>query len=362
LDKVRTNTTPIAKALCVEPQKLWRWYRDTLSGFLEPDVQQKLHQYNIKHREKGVEKEIRVPILKPENIGPNMAIDEKQIGEDMHTVLSNRDTGKIAMLAQTLKAKELGQLTAFFDGKGFEVKTVTRDLSNSYDWFCRTAFPNAGHVADKFHIIKSLLDACQDVRVRYRQEILRDKRLKHEQHKEQEEQRKLQCELEGKRFVKKKFKYKEKKTENGETPMELLARSRFLLFKYENQWTDNQNQRAQTLFKLYPEIEQAYILSCQFREWYRKENIGKDTTLINLELNNWYREVEKIEVDEIQNFKSLVERNESIIKRYFEKGHTNAIAENINGKIKRFIMINQGTRDREFFYFRLGNYFSSTSN
>jgi transposase len=325
---------------------------------LDPKAQERLHRHDIRVTEKGVEKEIPVPILKTENIGPNMGIDEKQIGEEMHTVLSNRDTGKIAMLAQTLKAKELGQLITFFDGKGYEVKTVTRDLSNSYDWFCRTAFPNAGHVADKFHIIKSLLDACQDVRVRYRQEILRDKRLKHEQHKQQEEQRKLQCELEGKRFMKKKFKYKEKKTENGETLMELLARSRYLLYKYEDQWTESQNQRALTLFKLYPEIEQAYKLSCQFRNWYKKENIGKDTTLINLELNNWYRDTEKLEVDEILNFKSLVERHEPIIKRYFEKGYTNAIAENINGKIKRFIMINQGTRDREFFYFRLGNYFS----
>lgn len=358
MDKLRTNTTPIAKSLCVEPQKLWRWYRDTLSGFLEPDTQENLHQYDIKLREKGYEKEIRVPILKPQNIGPNMAIDEKQIGEEMHTVLSNRDTGKIALLAQTLKAKELGLLTTFFEDKGYGVKTITRDLSNSYDWFCRTAFPNAGHVADKFHIIKSLLEACQDVRVRYRQEILRDKRLKHEQHKQREELRKQQCKLEGKRFVKKKFKYNERKTENGETPMELLARSRFLLFKYDRQWTNSQKQRAQTLFKLYPEIEHAYKLSCQFREWYKRENIRKDQTSINLELNDWYRQVEKFDIDEMLNFKSLVERHEPIIKRYFDKGHTNAIAENINGKIKRFIMINQGTRDREFFYFRLGKYFS----
>ena len=358
MDKLQTNTTPIAKSLCVEPQKLWRWYRDTLSGFLEPEIQNKLHQFDLKIKEKGLEKEIRVPVLKPQNFGPNMAIDEKQIGEEMHTVLSNRDTGKIAMLAKTLKAKELGILTSFFDGKGFEVKTITRDLSNSYDWFCRASFPNAGHIADKFHIIKSLLEACQDVRVRYRQEILRDKRIKHEQHKQQEKQRESQYLLEGKRFIKRKFKYKEQKTENGETPLELLARSRFLLFKYENQWTQNQKNRAKTLFKIYPEIQQAHKLSCQFREWYKRKNIGADKTSINLELNDWYRKVEQSGIDEILNFKSMVERNETIIKRYFDKGDTNAIAENINGKIKRFIMINQGTRDREFFYFRLGNYFS----
>jgi len=344
--------------LCIEPQKLWRWYRDTLSGFLEPEVQAEHHQYDTKYQAKGIEKEIRVPILKPENIGPDMAIDEKQIGEEMHTILSNRDSGKIALIARTLKAKELSMLTTYFEGKGFDVKTITRDLSNSYDWFCRIAFPNAGHIADKFHIIKSLLDACQDVRVRYRQEILRDKRIKYEQHKQQEKQRKSQCVITQKRYKKKKFVYKEKRVENGETPLELLARSRFLLFKYESQWTGSQKERALVLFNLYPEIEKAYRLSCVFRQWYKKENISRDTLITNLELNKWYRQVEQADIDEMLNFKSLIERNEAIIKRYFEYGATNAIAENINSKIKRFIMINQGTRDREFFYFRLGNYFS----
>ena len=358
MDKHQTNTTTIAKALCVEPQKLWRWYRDSLSGYLEPETQTALYQYDFEVKEKGQLKHVRVPILKPENIGPNMAIDEKQIGEEMHTVLSNRDTGKVAMLAGTLKAKELRLLTTHFQGKGFEVRTITRDLSNSYDWFCRTAFPNAGHVADKFHIIKNLLDACQDVRVRYRQEILRDKRLKYEQHKKQEAQRKEQCKLEGKRFTKKKFKYTEQKAENDETRLELLARSRFLLFKFENQWTKSQSQRASALFKLYPEIEQAYKISCRFRQWYKKQNVGNDPTMLNLDLNLWYRKVEQADIEEMLNFKSLVERNEGIIKRYFVKGDTNAIAENINGKIKRFISINQGTRDREFFYFRLKNYFA----
>jgi transposase len=316
------------------------------------------YQYDIPVKEKGIEKEIRVPILKTCNIGPNMAIDEKQIGEDMHTILSNRDTGKIAILAKTLKAKELGLLTGHFKGKGFEVKTITRDLSNSYDWFCRAAFPNAGHIADKFHIIKSLLDACQDVRIRYRQEILRDKRIKFEKHKQQEKEREILYRKKQKPYKKKKFTYPEKKTDNGETFLELLARSRFLLFKFENQWTEPQKERALALFKEYPEIKEAYLLSCSFRNWYKKEHIGRNTNEINIDLENWYNQIEQANIDEMLNFKSLVERNESIIKRYFEKGYTNAIAENINSKIKRFIMINQGTRDREFFYFRLSKYFS----
>ena len=36
------------------------------------------------------------------------------------------------------------------------------------------------------------------------------------------------------------------------------------------------------------------------------------------------------------------------VLNYFRFGVTNAIAENINSQIQRFIMLNQGARDREF--------------
>jgi transposase len=70
------------------------------------------------------------------------------------------------------------------------------------------------------------------------------------------------------------------------------------------------------------------------------------------------QKVEQDDVDEMLNFKSLVERNMLPVLNYFRFGVTNAIAENINSQIQRFVMINQGTRDREFFYFRVGKYFS----
>jgi transposase len=58
------------------------------------------------------------------------------------------------------------------------------------------------------------------------------------------------------------------------------------------------------------------------------------------------------------NFKAMVESNEQVITNYFNRGDTNAIAENINGKIKKFISSNQGTRDRDFFFYRLALYYT----
>lgn len=358
MDKLQANTTHIATALCIDGKKLWRWYRDVLSGFMEETSQEKLHRYDFDVTIAGKTKTVKVPILKTENIGPNMAIDEKQIGEEMHTVLSNRDTGKIALLACTIKLGELATLIPYFEGKAIDVKTVTRDLSNCYNSFCRQAFPNAIHIADKFHIVKSLLDAQQDVRVRYRQEILREKRLKYEAFKKKEKLRKLACQQNGQAYKKKSFHFKEEKLSNQETPMEVLVRSRFLLYKYEKDWTPNQAERAAVIFEQYPQIKQTYQLACSFRNWYKNENIGKPIDEIDQSLQKWYQKVEESDIDEIRNFKSLVERHQKHITNYFNDGATNAIAENINSRIQRFVTINQGTRDRNFFYFRIANYFS----
>jgi len=41
---------------------------------------------------------------------------------------------------------------------------------------------------------------------------------------------------------------------NGDTVKQLLARSRYLLFKSADKWTENQKERARILFAQYPDI------------------------------------------------------------------------------------------------------------
>jgi transposase len=238
------------------------------------------------------------------------------------------------------------------------VETLTRDLSPLYAKVGNELFFNSSAIADKFHVIRSLMEACQDVRVRLRQDLLREKRLKHTAHKKQEKERKKECLTQGKEYVSQAFQWDEEELSNGETVLEALARGRYLLFKYPCDWTPSQANRANALFEKYPEIKKVYDRCCEFRDWMKKENVGKSISLLKNELQIWMKNVETDEVDEMLNFKSLVERNILPIMGYFRFGATNAIAENINSQIQRFIMINQGTRDREFFYFRMKKYFS----
>ena len=53
---------------------------------------------------------IRVPILKESNVGSRMAIDEKKIDGVCYTIISNRETSKIALMADTLRTSELRQV------------------------------------------------------------------------------------------------------------------------------------------------------------------------------------------------------------------------------------------------------------
>lgn len=52
---------------------------------------------------------------------------------------------------------------------------------------------------------------------------------------------------------------------NGDTLKQLLARSRYFLYKNKSKWTQNQVERAKLLFELYPDIHKGYNLTQELR-------------------------------------------------------------------------------------------------
>ena len=314
-----------------------------MSGFNTNEEQQELHQYDIKPPPKSKKETIAVPILKREHIGPSMAIDEKHIDGKFYTILSNNETGKVALMAATHTKKELDQAMIHFGDLRHEVRTLTRDLSNTYDWLGREHFLNAGHVADKFHILRHLFEAVHDIRIFHRQSLLTKKRLEQEQKRN------------GLSIDKP---TKETPLENGDTHAELLARSIHLLYKKEDQWNASQAARAKVLFKYYPDIEKSCRLALKFRDWYDKSNVGKDMNCIKEELQKWLDEAGLNKSPEMLNFKALVERHSGIICNYFIAGQTNAKAEAINKKIQSIISNYVNTCNINFAHFRLKNILS----
>lgn len=350
----------LSQVINIPWKTIFRWYKDVLSWFNDDDIQEDLHKYDtidpdvlVRDKETWEKKPqyILTPIFKEENIWEDMIFDDKEIWWIWYLILANKVTQKIAIMISTTKLSIAFDILRQMPQKiRNKVKTVSRDLAPWYDEFLRYLFFKCTQIADKFHVIQLALRALQDIRVRYRQEVLTQERLK-------------------KQNKKKKKKYWEKKDDdyndlksilpNWDTIKQLLARSRFLLFKFERSWSDEQKQRAEILFKMFPEIELAYKTICSFRSFYNikywkpsKRNKAKKF------LKKWYRKARKAQIPEILNLVHTIENHEGTILNYFEKWHTNAKAENLNCKIQRFIWQNYWIRNRDFVHFRMKEYFS----
>lgn len=339
-------------------KKVFRWYKEVLSGYAEAESTGTLHAHDTEFYDKGIEQTIRVPILKPENMGPHMNIDEKHIDGEFYTILSNLESRKIALMVRSLKTDILYEVGLKLGDKCFAVKTIARDLAQNFEWLCRQLFMNAAHVADKFHIIRLLLDAVQAVRVRYRQELLRQKRLAREEHKQKEKARQAECIANGKVFRAQKFDYPEPVLSNGDTRGQLLVRSRGLLFVMQSDWTQSQSERAAVLFTQYPDLKKAYQLACSFRRWMSSDQVGKQMTRKEQQLQAWIDKTEKSDIDELLNFCETLKSHLGCILNYFKFGRTNAGAEALNSNIQRFINVNYGIRNTDFFLYRIDKYFA----
>ena len=334
MDEKPVNFTTVGSFLKIKPQTIYYWYRNYLSGFPEAVSSGVWGKDNFVGSDKKLKS---VPILKPENIGEEMAVDEKMIDEEFYTVFTNRQTGKIAMLAETMQVAELSKLIDKMGDAKNVIKEVTLDLSPTYEKFVEKCFPQATLIADKFHVIKHIVDTVQDIRIR----------LKHE-------------ELAKIPPIKKERKAYEKETKliNGESRIEMLTKSRYLLFKKTETWTASQEKRAVLLFETFPQIEATYKLTQQIRNWFNKTNVGKYEWQIEKELIHWYDNAEQQKLPEVENLIRLIGGHEQKIMNYFIAGKTNAKAEAINSKIQRFITANYGVRDKDFFFYRLAKYYS----
>jgi hypothetical protein len=139
-------------------KKLWRWYKNHLSGYENHGTKESLKKDDEIDSTTG--KRIPIPILKPENFGETMCIDDKNLGGEGYTIIHNPETGKIALMAMTTKLEGLKKALDKIPSKiRRNVKTITKDLAMNYDWLARQYFMFADRVADKFHVLQMGFEA-----------------------------------------------------------------------------------------------------------------------------------------------------------------------------------------------------------
>ena len=144
--------------------------------------------------------------------------------------------------------------------------------------------------------------------------------------------------------------YKPELLDNGDTKRQLLARSRYLLFKPKSKWTISQITRAELLFNLYPNILKAYELSQGLSYVFENNN---DKNVARLKLAQWYDKVEKAGFKSFNTISRSIQMHYQTILNYFNNRSTNASAESFNAKIKEFRAQFRGVRDIAFFLYRL---------
>jgi transposase len=318
----------------LKPKTLYHWYRNHLSNY-KPDIEQgKWQKDKIPKADEQtgeILSESPVYIAKPENMGPAMVLDDKQIGKDIYSILTNRETGKIALLVETVKINELKMAAEFLGDSIERVRNISCDMSPSYLNFIKSTFTQAQIVIDKFHVVRYVLDALQNVRIDIKNQLKSG--LSKSKRKTTSDQRVL-------------------------SELELLNRSKHLLTQSQDKWTEYQTEIANQVFEKYPALKTAYQLTEDFKTWYGQKQSGKSKIMIEQKLYQWYEEVEACGLKQFDSVVKMIEKHEQNIINYFTAFQTNAKAENLNGRIQRFITNNYGIRDKDFNLYRLSLYFS----
>lgn len=317
----------LGRLYTVDGKQLQQQYKDFLSDF---------HSWGQKdHADEWM--------LFEDNIGPSLSIDETALSNgELYTIVTNKEAkgGKKAIVAM-LKGTQAEQIITVLERipirKRNKVKEVTMDMAANMIKAIRRCFTNAIRVIDRFHVQKLAYDAVQEARIKYRWEAL------DAESKSIEEARKNKQAFQPEVFS------------NGDTLKQLLARSRYLLFKHESKWTASQKERAELLFPRYPELFKAYNLAIRLGNIF---TICKSKQVAFKRLAIWYNDVEAAGIDAFRTVARSVQQHYESILNFFDNRSTNASAESFNAKVKAFRATSRGVRDTTFFLFRLAKIFA----
>jgi len=317
----------IASYYGVKSKTLQRHYKHKVSGFKQWEQLAHAEDY----------------LIYPENITPHLSIDEVSLSKgELYTFVTNKNIGvknkkSVVAVINGTDAKTIQEVLEKLPlQKRNEVKEVSMDMAPSMGLAIKNSFANCSMVIDRFHVVRLVMDAMQHIRVSLRWAAI----------KEENDAIKL--------AKTNKEKYIPEVLSNGDTLKQLLARSKYLLYKTEDEWTVNQTKRADLLFEKYPLLQTAYKFALQFRAIYK--NTAKSTALEQFQ--KWKDKVEKSKIEEFNTAMNSLEHHLDNILNFFDNRNTNANAESFNSKIKNFRANLRGVVDVSFFLFRLERLFA----
>lgn len=322
MDTRANDIWSIGRFYGVNGKDLLRQYRDFQSGF--KDWNQRGHAKKW--------------LLFPQNLGSQLSIDETSLSRgELYTILTNKAAkgGKgsiVAIVAGTKAETVIEILRKIPRSQRKKVTEITLDMAGSMGMIAKQCFPRAVQVTDRFHVQRLAIDALQEIRIKHRWDALDEENSAIEQAKAANTI------------------YEPEILSNGNTVKQLLARSRYALYKKPHTWTDNQKERAQLVFEHFPDLKKAYDLGQEL------SNIFTNTTekIYGLtRLAKWHEKVRQSGFKSFNTVARSIENHYKTIVNYFDNRSTNASAKSFNAKIKAFRSQFRGVQNVEFFLYRL---------
>lgn len=327
MDNYPISSNSLEKFFNIDGNHLGQQYKESLSSYKTWDQKQHARKW----------------LLFSENIGPYLSIDETSLSNgELYTILTNKagkgKKGTLVAIVEGTQAKNVIAVLNRIPGNARDlVKEVTLDMSGSMNKIVKRCFSKASLVIDRFHVQKLAYDAIQEIRIAHRWDAINEETN----------------EIENARLDKEK--YIAPIFSNGDTKKQLLARSRYLLFKSGDKWTQKQKERAKILFEQYPDIKKAYSLTHSLRMIFSHT---KTKGVAYTKLAKWYNDITQSDFKSFNTISATIYAHYPNILNFFDHRSTNASAESFNAKIKAFRATQRGVTDIPFFLFRLSNIYA----
>ena len=323
-----------------------RAYKDFLSGYTTWE--------ELAHAERW--------LVFPDNVGPRVSIDETSLSRgELYTIVANKDgrakQGTLIAIVRGTKIEDVVEaIKRISEDKRKLVKEVTMDFSESMSCIVDQCFPEAVKVVDRFHTQKLACEAMQAERMKEKRKAVKaqnkaKKAFKKRQEASRRRRKQGKKDPRGRKPTRKNEAFKPERLENGDTVVELLTRSRYLLMQPGSQWTESQKVRARLLFELFPSIEKAYSLAHSLRMRYN--NKTDDIIIAGESIREWCRMAKESGMEDFESVADSIDDRFSDVLHYFNNRSTNAFAESLNAKIKNFRAQLRGVVDTKFFLYRV---------
>lgn len=239
-----------------------------------------------------------------------VSIDEKsfQKGHNYASILSDPKQGRVLEVVEKRTTEACQELinTGLTEEQREKVEKVTMDMWAAYLAGAKSELPQAEIVHDKFHLIKYLNEAIDQVR---RKEV-------------------------------KKYK---KEDEVGK--LEQLKNSRYAMLKNEENLTDQQRVKFEAIKAANYEVSRAWQARENFKEVFKNASLEESEAIFY----EWFKTVKESGIKEVIKVAEMFANHLRGVLNAMTSGFSNAMAERLNGKIQLLKSIARGYRKFENF-------------